>query len=108
MIFLCGAAFGSAFTRAYLHQKVGIASSAPRSGEKPQLIGGLAALRAQLNLTSEQEKIVAKELDDYAKYYQNIEEEREDVATHGLEKIRSILNPEQAKKFNEILRRSGN
>jgi hypothetical protein len=107
VIFLCGAVFGSAFTRAYLHQKVWPASNTAQMGERTQLIGGLTALKAQLNLTPEQEKIVTKELDDYAKYYQNIEEEREDVAMHGLEKIRSVLNPEQTKRFNELLRRSG-
>lgn len=63
---------------------------------------GLNRLQRELNLTPQQTKIVARELDDYAKYYQNIEEEREDVAEHGRQRILSILNDQQKKQFNSI------
>jgi Spy/CpxP family protein refolding chaperone len=45
---------------------------------------------------------VMKELDDYAKYYQNIEDEREDVALHGRQRIFQILTPEQQKRFRQL------
>jgi hypothetical protein len=41
-------------------------------------------------------------LDDYGKYYQNIEDEREDVAEHGKQRILSVLDERQKKRFNEI------
>jgi len=63
---------------------------------------GLERLKAQLNLTPQQEETVTKVLDDYGKYYQNIEDDREDVAAHGKQRILDVLNDEQKKRFNEI------
>ena len=63
---------------------------------------GLAHLKAELNLTPEQARVVTIVLDDYAKYYQNIEDERDDVAEHGKQRILDTLNPEQQKKFLQI------
>ena len=56
----------------------------------------------ELNLTVDQTKAVTGELDEYAKYYQNIEEERSDVARHGIQAILDRLNDEQRKKFLKI------
>ena len=103
VVFLCGAAFGSAVTREYLHSKL-----FPARQQQPIEAArhvGLARLKAELNLTPDQEKIVTKELDDYAKYYQNIEEQREDVAEHGKQRILEVLNDAQKKRFNEIFNR---
>ena len=100
VIFLCGAAFGSAITRSYLHSKfVGTKQSDDLGAARR---GGMERLRTELNLTPEQERIVMKELDDYAKYYQNIEDEREDVADHGRQRIFDVLTPEQRKKFSQV------
>jgi hypothetical protein len=94
LIFLCGLACGAAITT-FVHE----------GWRKPAGIHAqprLADLRSELKLTPEQEKTVTKELDDYAKYYQNIEEQREDVAEHGKQRILSVLTPEQKKRFLEI------
>jgi hypothetical protein len=45
-----------------------------------------------------------KVLDAYGKYYQNIEDEREDVAEHGKQRILSVLNPDQKKRFLDLLK----
>ena len=103
VIFLCGAAFGSAVTRQYLHSKLFAARQQQPIDVARHL--GLTRLKAELNLTPDQEKTVTKELDDYAKYYQNIEEEREDVAEHGKQRILNVLNDQQKKRFNEIFNR---
>ncbi len=100
VIFLCGAAFGSAVTRTYLHAK--LFSAKQYHGMDAAQHIGLTGLRTRLSLTPAQEKIVMKELDDYAKYYQNIEEERDDVAAHGREHILRVLTAEQQRKFNQI------
>jgi S-adenosylmethionine hydrolase len=63
---------------------------------------GLESLKIQLNLTPEQQQTVTKVLDDYGKYYQNIEDDREDVAEHGRRRILAVLNEQQKKRFNEI------
>jgi hypothetical protein len=92
LVFLCGAALGAAFTRTLLHARLASPTVAARGGE-------LAGLQQKLHLTPEQQRVVQQELDDYAKYYQNIEEERQDVAEHGRRRILSVLNPEQQKLF---------
>ena len=98
VIFLCGAAFGSVVSSLYLHARM----APPYHGMDAAQHIGLQRLKTVLNLTPEQEKTVTKELDDYAKYYQNIEDEREDVAEHGRQRILQTLTPEQKKKFNEM------
>ena len=100
VIFLCGTAFGSAVTRSYLHGKIFHAKQ--YSGMEAAQHIGLDGLRTELNLTPDQEKTVMKELDDYAKYYQNIEDERDDVAAHGKQRILDVLTSEQKQKFNQI------
>lgn len=59
-------------------------------------------LAARLNLTAEQQQAVSAQLDEYAKYYQNIEEERSDVARHGIEAIRRCLTDQQRKSFDKM------
>jgi hypothetical protein len=100
VIFLCGAAFGSAVTRGYLHARM-TPLNRQQSIQAAQRIG-MQRLKNELNLTREQEQTVNKVLDDYGKYYQNIEDEREDVAEHGRERILSILNDQQKKRFLEL------
>ena len=96
LIFLCGLVCGSALTSTFLHARMA------KSVNGNQLT--LRQLRSELQLTPDQEKIVTRELDDYAKYYQNILEEREDVAEHGKQRILSVLTPAQKKRFLEIFR----
>ena len=93
IIFLCGAAFGSVLTRTYIHKRI---------DEKRTIAMSLQNLKTELKLTPAQEKIVTRELDDYVKYYQNIEEERQDVREVGKKRIIEVLTPEQRKRFNEL------
>ena len=83
-------------TCSYFHSRM----EAP--GKQSVQLVQLSRLKAELNLTPEQEKIVIKELDDYAKYYQNIEDEREDVAEHGRQRIIDVLTPDQKKRFKAL------
>src|SRR2546423_1594310 len=100
LIFLCGAAVGNAVTRQYLHSK----KVPTRATVELAPHVNLGNLKATLNLTPDQEKIVTKELDDYAKYYQNIEEQRDDVAEHGKQRILDVLNDEQKKRFKAMFK----
>jgi hypothetical protein len=101
VIFLCGAAFGAAITRSYLHARMFAPLPEQRVMEAARRVG-LERLKAELNLTPAQEVTVTEVLDDYGKYYQNIEDEREDVAEHGKQRILSVLDERQKKRFNEI------
>jgi len=103
VIFLCGAAVGSTVTRSYLHSRMFHPPLPPvHTGLDAAQRVGLENLKTALDLTPDQEKTVTKELDDYAKYYQNIEDERDDVAEHGKQRILDVLTPAQRKKFNAI------
>lgn len=99
VIFLCGAMFGAAGMRAFLHARIPISDhriiEAARSVPPDQLA-------SKLKLTTEQQHAVTSQLDEYAKYYQNIEEERSDVARHGIEAIRRCLTQEQRILFDKM------
>jgi len=99
LVFICGVTVGGVITRQYLHSRMYFHRELAIEDARRL---GLHRLQVELNLTPQQEKIVARELDDYAKYYQNIEDEREDVAEHGRQRILSILNDDQKRRFNAI------
>ncbi len=101
IVFMCGTAVGSAITRTYLHRVMTTASSV-RAVEVARHVG-LERLRTELNLTPAQEKALMQVLDDYGKYYQNIEDDRDDVAAHSKQLILNLLNTEQQKRFNQML-----
>jgi hypothetical protein len=101
VIFLCGAALGTAVTSRFLHARM--APDRRMTIESAERLG-VQHLRTELKLTPEQNETVMKVLDDYGKYYQNIEDEREDVAEHGKQRILSVLDSEQKRRFLELLK----
>jgi hypothetical protein len=103
MIFLCGLTFGSVVTRAYLHARMLPAPGQQLTIDAAQHFG-LERLRTALDLTPAQERTITEVLDDYGKYYQNIEDQREDVAAHGKQRILDVLDERQKKRFNQIFR----
>jgi hypothetical protein len=107
VMFFFGAAFGSVVTREYLHAHM----AAPRQVNAMEAVKtiGLGQLQAQLNLTPHQYNVVAQQLDVYAKYYQNIEdqqadieEQRANVAELGKQRILDVLNDDQKRRFNQL------
>jgi hypothetical protein len=101
VVFLCGAALGSAITSGFLHARLAKSDRALDMNTAQHV--GVRHLKEELNLSAEQEQTVMKVLDDYGKYYQNIEDEREDVAEHGRQRILSVLNEQQKKRFLKLL-----
>ncbi len=100
LLFLSGASVGAFGMRQYLHGKLVVANDVEVMEAAHRV--GLQRLAQQLSLTPKQILIVTRELDEYAKYYQNIEEERADVAEHGKYRILRVLDDEQKRRFNEI------
>jgi len=96
VIFLCGAMVGAVGMRAFLH--LHIPHSDQRTMEAARAVP-IQSLAVRLNLTPAQQKAVMAQLDEYGKYYQNIEEERADVARHGIQAIMKCLNEDQRKLF---------
>jgi hypothetical protein len=101
IVFVCGMACGAALTNAFMHYRMGTGSNY-QSMERARRIGW-QKLKEQLELTPAQVEIVTKELDDYAKYYQNIEDQREDVAALGTQHILNVLTPDQKQRFYKLL-----
>lgn len=95
---------GSALTSGLFHGRPAL--DRPAAMERARHIA-VQHLRTELALTPEQEQTVMKVLDDYGKYYQNIEDEREDVAEHGKQRILSVLNDQQKRRFLELLKNPG-
>jgi hypothetical protein len=101
VIFLCGAMFGAAGMRAFLHSRI-TPFPDQRTIEAARAVPP-GILAQKLNLTAQQQKAIMFQLDEYGKYYQNIEEERSDVARHGVEAIRQCLNDQQRKLFDQLV-----
>jgi hypothetical protein len=98
-IFLCGAMAGAVGMRQFMHMRVPVSDS--RTIEAARSLPP-EFLATKLKLTPEQKKAVIGQLDEYAKYYQNIEEERSDVARHGVQAIMDCLTEDQRKQFAKM------
>jgi hypothetical protein len=71
---------------------------------------GLAQLDESLSLRPEQKLQVELILDDYAKFYQNLEDQRQTlegqrqaVAEHGKQQIMDLLDDKQRARFDQLL-----
>ena len=103
VVFLCGSAFGAAIMREYLHARMKPPGHAfVYHGEQVSF----DTLRSELHLTTAQEQTVSSVLDDFAKFYQNMEEEREDVAESGKRRILAVLDNSQQQRFYQLFNES--
>ena len=105
VVFLCGAAFGAAGMREYLHRWMPTQNGREFVYQGKRL--GVEQLKSQLNLRPDQALRVELMLDDFAKYYQNIEDQRSAVAAMGKEKILEVLDDDQKQRFERMLRGPG-
>ncbi len=87
---------GAVGMQAFLHSRMPLSDQRTIEAARAVPITNLAK---ELNLSPEQQKSVMVQLDEYGKYYQNIEEERADVARHGIQAIMACLNEDQRKIF---------
>jgi Spy/CpxP family protein refolding chaperone len=101
VVFFCGSAFGAAAMREYFHHRFALpaAHDFPYRGHRIRF----ETLKTELNLSPDQEQTVKKVLDDFAKFYQNIEEQREDVTEAGKRKIYAVLDPQQKERFAALV-----
>jgi hypothetical protein len=102
VVFFCGSVVGAALMRQYLHSR--IPSSQDEVAQMRRL--KFEVLKRKLDLTAAQEQTVLKVLDDFAKYYQNLEEQREDVAEAGKKRIYAVLNADQRQRLAHLLNES--
>lgn len=102
VVFLCGATAGA------LTMKLST-TSRTRHGVSllPYGPGATATLitrcKQELSLTPEQMKNLEVALDDYAKYMQMLDAQRDGLRADGKSQIMKMLNPEQRQKFETIM-----
>lgn len=92
VIFCCGLAAGAALMDLYVHNKI----------VRPAATLSTQQLEDELHMTAPQRQAITRELDEYAKYYQNIEEQRQSVAEQGKRNILNVLQPDQQKRFLQL------
>lgn len=100
VVFFSGSVVGAALMREYLHSRFRLPAAHDYiySGHRVPF----ETLKSDLHLTHDQEETVKQVLDDFAKYYQNLEDQRDDVTEAGKRRIFAVLTPEQRQRFNEL------
>lgn len=96
LVFLCGAAAGAVVMSVSGHAGL----HAPVHGTQTAASGlsmSVMEWKQQLGLTTEQTAQLTSILDDFSRYYDN-------VMADGNTRIVQILNPEQRRKFEQMLR----
>ncbi len=88
--------------REYMHTHVHLPETSAGKMDAASKLG-LERLKLQLELTDAQQQTVMAVLDEYGKFYQNIEDERQDVASHGERRIMDCLTEPQKQKFQQML-----
>jgi hypothetical protein len=92
LVFLCGVVAGALV--------MSLAKNAGKHGAPPVSSGlsmfSVTEMKTELNLTDEQTRQVTSFLDDFSHYYDNL-------LADGYSRILQILNPEQKKRFAQML-----
>lgn len=65
--------------------------------------GFLGRCKKELDLRPEQAQKISAVLDDYKMYYQNLQEQLDEVRVTGKGRILEILDEDQKKKFEKLL-----
>ncbi len=60
-------------------------------------------MRKELQLTPVQSEAIEQSLDDLTMYYQTLQAQMDEVRAHGKDRIQNVLNPEQKKKFEQMV-----
>src|SRR5678815_4343901 len=91
LVFLTGAATGALAMRYGLHERFHAPNTGISQANKAQL---LDRCKKDLNLTPDQAHQMALILDDYAKFYQTLQDQLADVRQSGKSRIMAVLNNE--------------
>jgi Spy/CpxP family protein refolding chaperone len=104
VVFLAGAAVGALAMQLGLHDKLHrtVSAAAPKTapGAKDAV---LQRFKTELNLSSAQTEQISSILDDYRHYYQNLQDQLDDVRALGKTRIVQILDEGQRQKFDKMM-----
>lgn len=105
LVFLAGGLSGAIAVRVVRNRM--IAAGGPRTAPLPAAWankeGFLGRCKKELDLRPEQAQQISAVLDDYKMYYQNLQEQLEEVRVTGKGRILEILDDGQKKKFEKLL-----
>jgi len=106
VVFLAGAAVGALSMQMGLHDKLHrtvSAAPAPAARKDSTNDALVQRFKTELNLSGEQTVKIAMVLDDYREYYQNLQDQLDDVRSTGKTRIMQILDDQQRAKFEKIM-----
>lgn len=101
MVFLCGALAGAVIYR--LASQPVSAKQVAASWKDSTKEQTLAQLKKELSLSPEQAGEIETVLDDFSMYYQMLSSQMDEVMTQSKQRIDSVLNEEQRKRFARIM-----
>jgi hypothetical protein len=99
LVFLCGAAAGAMSVRLMRSGRIP-AFTALKADNKGTI---LARFRKDLDLTPQQAEKFEIILDDYMTYISDLQEQMDEVRTHGRSQLMKVLNEDQRRRFEKSL-----
>lgn len=102
VIFFCGTAVGAVGMNLYLHRFLPPLKESYFAYRGHRL--SMDQLQRELDLNADQRETIKLILDDYAKYFLNLEDQRQTLYESGKLKILDVLNDQQKTKFEQLLR----
>lgn len=98
LVFGCGGLTGVALSRMQTAQ----ASTATKLNATWKKMT-MDRMRKELQLTPVQADAIEQALDDFTMFYQSLQAQMDDVRSHGKDRIQGVLNPDQRKKFDQMV-----
>jgi Spy/CpxP family protein refolding chaperone len=104
VVFLAGAAVGALAMQLGLHDKLHrTAAAASKTVPLAAKDAVLQRFKTELNLSPAQTQQISSILDDYRHYYQNLQDQLDDVRALGKTRIVQILDEGQRQKFDKMM-----
>jgi Spy/CpxP family protein refolding chaperone len=104
VVFLAGAAVGALAMQLGLHDKLHRTAAA---ASKPVPLAAkdavLQRFKTELSLSAAQTQQISSILDDYRHYYQNLQDQLDDVRALGKTRIVQVLDEGQRQKFDKMM-----
>lgn len=97
LVFACGGVTGVALSRRQTAQ----ASTTRINASWKEMT--IKRMRQELQLTPVQSEAIEQALDDFTMYYQTLQAQMDEVRAHGKDRIQNVLNPDQKKKFEQMV-----
>ncbi|MGD0942608.1 MAG: hypothetical protein ABR905_23195 [Terracidiphilus sp.] len=101
VIFFCGVAFGALGMNLYLHRFLPTVKESYFAYQGRRV--SMGQLQSDLDLNADQRETIKLILDDYAKYFLNLEDQRQTLYESGRLKILDVLDERQKAKFERML-----